>query len=80
MSAFRGEFDQAVFAARLQMDEGAFAAAWAAGQRLSLNEAAAYACSADPGVAQPAADSRRGSVGHQAVAHAARTPRRHQST
>ena len=42
----RAEYDRTVAAVRAQLDEAAFAAAWAAGRALSLEQAIAYALEA----------------------------------
>jgi non-specific serine/threonine protein kinase len=61
-AAMREELEQGVAAARAQTDEDAFAAAWAAGQRLSLNDAAEYARSTGDVVSPPVAGNGRGSA------------------
>jgi hypothetical protein len=39
----RAEYDGAVGAVKAQMDEAAFAAAWEAGRKMTMEEAVAYA-------------------------------------
>jgi hypothetical protein len=47
-SRYRDAYNRAVAAARARLGEGAFAAAWAAGGAMALEDAAAYALADAP--------------------------------
>jgi tetratricopeptide (TPR) repeat protein len=51
-AAYRAGYERDVAAARAQLDEATFAAAWAAGRAMSLEQAIAYALSQDDGGAE----------------------------